>query len=133
VAARKGTKAEGQESEREEREGGLFWLWAGVLVPPMALLSHMQVNYTLTQQLCPGGRTLWLHLVTILFLLITAGIGLIAWRAWGRAGRLWPDESENRKVRNRFMAAVGLLISGLSFLVILAQWIPQFIFNPCQR
>jgi hypothetical protein len=120
-------------SEERGRNVGLLALWAGVLVAPMAFLSNMQVNYTLTQKLCPGGRTAVLHLMTIIFLLIAAGGSLLAWRNWGRAGRVWPDESEDKAVRNRLLSIIGLLISALSFLIIVAQWIPQFIFNPCQR
>jgi small-conductance mechanosensitive channel len=88
----------------------------------------------LTQKLCPEGRArLVLSAMTLIFLLATAGGGLIAWRSWTRAGRKWPDESANKIVRSRFMAALGLLISVLCFFGIVAQWIPQLFFNPCQR
>jgi hypothetical protein len=125
--------SESNTKEQPERTVGLAALWAGVLVAPLAFLSNLQVNYTLTQELCPGGHTFLLHLMTILFLLIAAGGGLVAWRNWGRAGRVMPDESKDNVVRNRFLGIVGVMLSALSFLIIIAQWIPQFIFNPCQR
>jgi hypothetical protein len=133
MAARDRSESKAQANEDQRRSVGLLWLWAGVLVAPMAFLSHMQVNYTLTQRLCPGGRTVILHMVTLLFLLITAGCILIAWRSWQRAGKGLPDESDDQQTRNRFLAIVGMMISTLSFLIIVAQWIPQFVFNPCQR
>ena len=133
MAAKEGSESKAQANEDQRRSVGLLWLWAGVLVAPMAFLSHMQVNYTLTQKLCPGGRTVLLHLVTLLFLLVTAGCVLIAWRSWQRAGKGLPDESDDKQTRNRFLAVVGMMISALSFLIIVAQWIPQFVFNPCQR
>lgn len=133
MAAKEGSESKAQANEDQRRSVGLLWLWAGVLVAPMAFLSHMQVNYTLTQKLCPGGRTVLLHLVTLLFLLVTAGCVLIAWRSWQRAGKGLPDESDDKQTRNRFLAIVGMMISALSFLIIVAQWIPQFVFNPCQR
>lgn len=126
-------KPESNTRAKEETGQSLGLLWAGVLIAPLALLSHMQVNYTLTQKLCPGGRTLLLHLVTMLFLLVTAIGSLIAWACWRRAGKGLPDESGDKQTINRFLGVVGLMISALSFLVIIAQWIPQFIFNPCQR
>jgi hypothetical protein len=127
------TKARTQKKEEPTRQGGLLWLWAGVLVAPLAFLLNLQVNYTLTQKLCPGGRSLVLHITTLCFLLLAAGGGSIAWRNWTREGRRWPDESEDNTVRNRFMATIGLMISFLCSLIIIALWIPQFVFDPCQR
>ena len=112
---------------------GLLWLWAGVLLAPLAFLSHLQVNYTLTQKLCPSGRTLPLHVMTLVFLLITVLGCLIAWRSWRRAGKGLPDESEGEQTPGKFLGVVGMMLGFLSFLIIVAQWIPQFIFNPCQR
>ncbi|HEX8651010.1 MAG TPA: hypothetical protein VF708_09210 [Pyrinomonadaceae bacterium] len=126
-------KARTRKKEEPTRQGSLPWLWAGVLVAPLAFLLNLQVNYTLTQKLCPGGRSLVLHIMALCFLLLAAGGGLIAWRNWTRAGRGWPDESEDNTVRNRFLATIGLMISFLFSLVIIALWIPQFIFDPCQR
>jgi hypothetical protein len=122
-----------EEQGNSGRDTGLLRLWAGVLVAPLAFLCNLQADYTLAQKLCPGGRTALLHFVTLFFLLLALLGGLIAWRNWARAGQLWPDESEERVVRNRLMAAVGVMISLLSALIIIAQWIPQFIFNPCMR
>jgi hypothetical protein len=122
-----------EEQREHERGAGLLRLWAGVLVAPLAFLSGLQANYTLAQKLCPGGPTSVLHLTTLLFLLLALAGGLIAWRNWARAGGKWPDESAERVVRNRLLAAVGVMISLLSALIIVAQWIPQFIFNPCMR
>lgn len=128
------TKTEtGGREEESDRTGSLVWLWAGLLVAPMAFLFNLQANYTLTQKLCPEERISLLHIVTLIFLLMAALGGLIAWRSWKRAGSIWPDESEERIVRNRFMAIVGLMISALCLLGIIAQWIPQLIFSPCQR
>jgi hypothetical protein len=126
-------QAETNGSAQDARDKGLAWLWAGMLVAPVAFLLNLQANYTLTQQLCPGGRMIFLHALTLFFLLAAAGGGLIALRNWKRAGRSWPDESGSRTMRNRFMGAVGVMMSVLCLLIIIAQWIPQFIFNPCQR
>ena len=133
MSAKDSSKGKTQARDGTGRNTGLLALWTGVLLAPMAFLSNLQVNYTLTQKLCPGGHTSLLHLMTIIFLLIAACGGLIAWRNWGRAGRVLPDESGDNITRNRFLAALGLMISALSFLIIVAQWIPQFIFYPCQR
>jgi TRAP-type C4-dicarboxylate transport system permease small subunit len=122
-------KAEGEFS----RTRGILWLWAGLLIAPLAFLLHLQVNYTLVTKLCQSQHKIVLHLVTFAFLLIAAGGGFIAWRNWESAGRKWPEESGNITERSRFMAVVGLLISALIILALIAQLLPQFIYDPCHR
>jgi hypothetical protein len=123
------SKAEGEFAHKR----GKVWLWVGVLIAPLAFLLHLQVNYALVTQLCQSTHKLSMHLVTLLFLLIAAGGGFIAWRNWEASGRKWPGEAGSVLERSRFMAVVGLLISMLVILALIAQWIPQFIFDPCQR
>jgi hypothetical protein len=131
--------AEGKRKRRATSKGefsktrGILWLWTGLLVAPLTFLLHLQVNYMLTTQLCPGGRKLILHLVTLAFLLVAASGGFVAWRNWEASGRKWPGEAGSVLERSRFMAVVGLLISALIILAFIAQLIPQFIFDPCHR
>lgn len=134
-------KAERKDKEEGKTEAGkvsprvvsMPRLWAGFLIAPLAFLLNLQADYTLTQKLCPAGPMLILHLLTLLFLLGAVGGGYLAWLNWQRAGLIWPGEAANKHVRNRFLAALGLAFSVLCSLIIIAQWIPQFIFNPCQR
>ena len=122
-------KAEGEFAQTR----GKVWLWIGVLTAPLAFLLHLEVNYALVTQLCQSTHKLSMHLVTLLFLLIAAVGGFIAWRNWEASGRRWPGDAGSVLERSRFMAVVGLLISILIVLGLIAQWIPQFIFDPCQR
>jgi hypothetical protein len=122
-------KAEGEFSQTR----GILWLWAGLLTAPLSFLLHLQVNYALATQLCQSGRKLVLHVVTLAFLLIAAGGGFISWRNWAASGRKWPGEGESVAERSRFMAVVGFLISVLIVLALIAQLIPQFIYDPCHR
>jgi len=109
-------------------------LLAGVLAGPLAMLVQLQVNYALVNWACDAARWEWaLHLVALLALLVTAGAGLLSWHNWRRAGGVWEDEGAGVIPRSRFLAAVGILISALLSLVIIAQWIPVFIHGPCQR
>ena len=112
---------------------GIVWLWAGVLTAPLAFLLHLEVNYALVTQLCQSEHKLVLQLVTVLFVLVSAAGGLIAWRNWEAAGREWPGEEATVSERSRFMAVVGLLVSALVVLALVWQLVPQFIFDPCQR
>ena len=123
-------------SERAEEEfnraGSIFALWTGVLLAPFAFLSNLQISYMLVLWACASGQVLWLHVVSALWLLVALFGAFIAWRNWGRAGREWRSEGGSSVARSRFMAIVGLLMSVLFGLIILAQWIADFIIDPCQ-
>jgi hypothetical protein len=116
------------------KEGaGPFVLWAGVLAGPLAALVQLQANYALVLWVCGSGQRWVLHAVSLLALLVAAGAALLSWRSWRRAGAEWEDEGAGVLPRSRFMAAVGMLVSAHSALVIIAQWIAVFIFGACQR
>jgi uncharacterized membrane protein YidH (DUF202 family) len=112
---------------------GILWLWAGVLTAPLAFLLHLEVSYALVTQLCQSTHKLVLQLVTVLFVLVSAAGGLIAWRNWEAAGRKWPGEEATVSERSRFMSVIGLLVSALVVVALVWQLVPQFIFDPCQR
>lgn len=131
------TKAEKKSHAKAEGEfahkRGKVWLWIGMLTAPLAFLLHLEVNYALVTQLCQSTHKLSMHLVTVAALLVSAGGGFVAWLNWEATGRKWPGEAGSVTERSRFMAVVGFLISVLVILGLIAQWIPQFIFDPCQR
>lgn len=108
-------------------------LWAGVLAGPLAMLTQLQANYALVLWACGAGREWALHLVALMALLVTAAGGLLSWRNWRRAGAGWEDGGAGVVPRSRFMAVVGLMMSVLISLVVIAQWIPIFVYGPCQR
>ena len=113
---------------------GAAALWFGVLAPPFAALCQLQANYALTLWACGGpGRTWALHVVTVAALLVASGGGWVACRKWRAAGSVWEDEGAGALPRGRFMAAVGMLASSLSALLMVAMWIPVFVYGPCQR
>jgi hypothetical protein len=112
--------------------GALRTLWAGILLPPAAFLLNLEVAYALVPAACSSRNLLLVHLVHLICLGIAVFGGLIALRSWRRSGSTWPGGEGGRISRSRFMAGLGTF-SGLQFgLVILAQWIPSFILDPCQ-
>ena len=122
------------EAVREFKEGaGPGALWAGILAGPMAALVQLQANYALVLWVCGTGRAWALHAVSLAALLVAVGAGLLSWRNWQRAGADWDDEGAGVLPRSRFMAAVGMLVSAHSALVVVAQWVAVFVYSACQR
>jgi hypothetical protein len=123
-------------SEREKyfnRPAGIVWLWAGVLAGPIAWALSQQVAYLLATLDCSYGKDLALWPVMALTLLLAAGGALLSWSNWRRAGKEMPDEGGGIISRGRFMAVAGLLLGSFSVLAIVAEWLPIFFYQGCQR
>ena len=129
--------AEAERKRRAEKEfsepRGKLWLWLGLLTAPLIFLLHLEVNYALATQLCQSAHKIATHLVTLAAVLVSAAGGFIAWRNWQEGGRKLPGEGAGIIEPSRLMAAVGVFISLLFIVILIAQWIPQFIFDPCNR
>ena len=122
------------ETTREFKEGaGPGLLWAGVLTGPLAALVQLQTNYALVLWACGAGQTWALHLVALAALLLAAGAGALSLRNWRKTGGGWDDGGAGVAARSRFMSVVGMFVSVISALVIIAQWIAVFVYDPCQR
>lgn len=93
-------------------------LWTGLLLAPAAWLTSLEVGYVLVRPDCAGGTLLRQHTVHAGFLLIALGGWLVAWRA--------------RQAERDFLSTLGVLVSALFVLVLVAQWIPTFLIHPCQ-
>jgi hypothetical protein len=119
-------------AEKEfKRSSVLFALWMGVLLAPFSFLLNLQISYALVPWACAAGHIFWLHLASAgTFLLAMLG-AFTAWRSWQKTGRELQSEGGNPVARSRFMAITGLMMSALFSLVILAQWIANFILDPC--
>ena len=107
-------------------------LWTGLLLPPAAFLLNLEVAYALVPVACSSGATLPVHLVHLGCLILALVGGVFARRCWRATGSTWSGEEGGRLGRSRFMAGLGLLVSALFALVIVAQWIPSFLLSPCQ-
>lgn len=107
-------------------------LWIGLLVAPTAFLLNLEVAYALVPTACSSQNHLLTHIVHLVCLLLALFGGVTAWRCWKATGEIWPGSDGGPIARSRFMAGLGWLTSALFALVILAQWIPSFVLDPCQ-
>ena len=108
------------------------WLWTLVVVGPAIVAIEMQTNFVLVRQACSARRSVVLYAVVVVAMLLTIATVLIAVSLWRRAGVVWPTEAVDQANRIRFITALGVLSSVMSFLVILAQGIATMHFDPCQ-
>jgi hypothetical protein len=118
---------------REKQLRGLGSLIGGVLFAPLGFLLSLQANYLVVRWACAYGWMILLYVVSSAALVISAGGMLLSLRNWMAAGQHWPVDTFGILSRNRFLAVLGLLMSGLFLILVVAQTIPIFILNPCQR
>ena len=133
TATLSGSTVRPEPAPREDRPVSVGGLWAGVLVPPLASLALLEVAYLLVPYGCRTGRHWPLHLSALAALLVAAVGTALAWRNWDAVGRTWPDTEAGATPRSRYLAAFGVLTGVMFVLVILAEWVPMLILDPCQR
>jgi hypothetical protein len=100
---------------------------------PTLALGMQALAYAEVPWACTTGRMAWVHLVPAIFVALTLVVVATAWTSWSRVGRHGEAEGDNIPDRTRFVALSALLLSLGSLLVILAMWIPLFLFDPCAR
>lgn len=104
-------------------------LWFGILTGPVAWLVQLQTAYALVVWSCTHGQVFVLRLVTMLFVLIGLGSLGLCVQSWRKTPQIAP--SNDRVEMSRFMAALGMMISGLFSALILVQALPTLILSPC--
>lgn len=111
---------------------GKLSLWTGVLGGAFVWAAQLQVGYALSRF---SGEypslTVAHHVTSAVAVVLALGATLLAVRDWRRLGGGQPAGTEpGVEGRSRFLAALGIVTSGLFTLVILAQWIPAFFISP---
>lgn len=122
---------ESQAERRFQKGGGVLALWAGWLIGPIAWALHQNVSYMVVPWVCATENYLVLHVATLAALALAAVGAFIAWRNWQLAGRGWPGPGGGTVSRSRFLAVGGMLVSGISFVGILVEAIPNFLIDAC--
>jgi len=108
-------------------------LWVAVLGSAIIWFVQMQTSYSLLNWACSSQRNWPLHVVSALFLVLAAVPGFVGWKAW-RANAGSETERKSRGAgRRRFMAMLGMMLTAIFLLLIFAQAIPSFFFDPCLK
>jgi hypothetical protein len=106
----------------------------GVVGGPLALLTGLLAKYTLVEiWACKSGAgPIVVHLVALGTLLLVLAFGALALTQWRAAGREEPGDVPGYTGRTRMAATLGVGLSAMSAVVVIAQWLPQFFVSPCQ-
>lgn len=107
-------------------------LWTANLLGPFAALAGLEIAYIFADRACITGDMLPVHFTWVGSLLAAFFAGWLGWREWRRWGGGHAGEDAGLAGRSRFLAVLGMLLSAMAVLVILAQWSAAFIFHPCQ-
>lgn len=122
------TKVTSEDSTRG-RSGAL---WAGVIGAPAVWGMQLQLGYALSPWSCNTKMHLALHLVSVIALVLVVIAALISHRDWKSSGGGSIDDPIGGAVgRTRFLGALGMLLSVMAGMVILAQGIASFFFDGC--
>jgi hypothetical protein len=107
-------------------------LWLGVFAGPVGFAGAEFVNYTLAKWTCTHQTKLLLGGVTAAGLVLALGGLALAWRDLQRTPDDVPDDVSQPPGIARFMAQLGVILSTLSAVAILALVIPQWVLDACQ-
>jgi hypothetical protein len=117
------------EAAFRESIADLVWLWVGLMLPPLAWAMQMGTMYALQPWLCVHGQIRAPNdVISLLAAVVAAAGGVIAWR---RHRALSSTSPEQRRLRACFMASLGVALSAMFVLVIVALWLPNRLMSPC--
>ena len=115
------------------KSGGEFWLWTGLLLPPLSWAMQLQIVYLLSELGCSTGNFLPNHIASLAALALSVSGAAVSWSNYRKAGGEWPGERVGVIPRSRFMAALGLMTGALFSALIFAQWLPTILGVPCSK
>lgn len=96
-----------------------FYVWLGMLGPPVLWLTNFEIIYARVMPACASGTKIGLLISSIIFLALTVGCGFLAFGELGANGA------------RKFMAQVGLMTTGLFAVITVAQTIATLVMDAC--
>jgi hypothetical protein len=116
----------------EQSERAPVLQWVGLFLAPATFFAHLQIGYLLVPWSCTRQNTVWIHVVNLLSVLLAAAGTWAAWRAHARAESAASNDGPGTVPRTRFLGVVGLGMSGMFVLLLVAQAIEAISLSPCQ-
>ena len=107
--------------------------WFPIVVPPLVALAQQSINYALVAAECAQQQRLPLHAVAAAALAITLVGVASAWRELKVFGVTGHPDSGDPETNARFLAIVGVSVSSLMALAVIAMWLTAAFIPPCVR
>jgi hypothetical protein len=106
--------------------------WVGVFLAPATFFAHLQIGYVLVPWSCTRHNSVWIHLVNLLSVVLAIIGTWAAWRVHARADSAANNDGPGAIPRTRFLGVLGLGLSGMFVLLLVAQAIEAISLSPCQ-
>ena len=112
---------------------GIAVLWTAILAGPFAWAVDHELSYSIVQWVCGGGPKVVLHLISLgCFLICSAGV-FAGWTALAWASSGAREDGSHPDERGRFMAVLGISMSALFALIVVAEAVPRVILDACHQ
>src|SRR4051812_39624612 len=108
-------------------------LWFPILIPPLATLMQLAVNYALVPLACATQQHAPIHLVSAATLAVAIAGMVMAHGAWRESGPDALPDGAAEASRTHFLSLMGVLIAALMGLATIAQWSTAIFIPPCVR
>lgn len=116
----------------ERRERAPVLQWVGMFLAPATFFAHLQIGYVLVPWSCTKHDNVWIHVVDLVAVALAAVGAWAAWRVHARAESAAGNDGAGVVPRTRFLGVVGLGLSGMFVLLLVAQAIEAISLSPCQ-
>jgi hypothetical protein len=115
---------------RDERAPALQWI--GLLLAPAVFFAHLELAYVLVPWACVTKGQVWVHVSGAAAILLAFAGAAAAWRVHARTENVQPNDGAGSVPRTRFLGTVGICMSAVFVLLLIAQWVAGFVISPCQ-
>jgi hypothetical protein len=105
-------------------------LWWGILIGPASWALDQGISYAIDQHACSTGHFYLLHLVSAVGFVLALTGALVGWRQLASV-RDGNDEGGSPRDRSWFMAWLGILLSSMFALTIVAIAVTKIVLSPC--
>jgi hypothetical protein len=99
---------------------------------PVAWALEFVMSYAITQHTCSTGKLWELYLLSFSSIAVAGLALMIAFRTFLRVPQSASQDSSHPASRSRFAGALGLMMSLLFTVAIVAGAVPRFILSPCE-
>lgn len=107
--------------------------WFPIIGPPLAGLAQQSISYALVAAECAQQQRLPVHVVAAMALAIALFGAVSAWQDLRTIGTAPIADSGETRSNVRFLAHVGVAVSAISALVVIAMWFTAVVIPPCVR